>query len=70
MPAPEGAATFVRMSTGEDWLFRPALRRLCLFESLVDGTLDLEMVATMNEAVDVMDANQRRAEAQKERRDV
>lgn len=52
------------MSTGEDWLMRPVLRRLCSFEALVNGTLDLEAVATMNEAIDVMDANQRTAREQ------
>mgnify|MGYP005963502961 CR=1 FL=1 len=31
-------------------------------ESLFDGTLDLEQVAALNDALDVMDENQRRAQ--------
>lgn len=30
-------------------------------ESLFDGTLDLEQVAALNDALDVMDENERRA---------
>lgn len=39
---------------------RPALRGVYRLESLIDGTLDLEHVALANEALDVMDENERR----------
>lgn len=51
------------MATGEDWLFRPVLRGLCKFESLVDGTLSLEDVADLNDALDTSDENERRYRA-------
>lgn len=41
---------------------RPALRNVCKYESLKDGTLDLEDVALMNDGLDVMDENDRRAQ--------
>lgn len=44
-----------------DWLYRPMLRGLCRYESLVDGTLHIEDVAEMNAALDATDENQRRA---------
>ena len=43
---------------------------MCKFESLKDGTLDLEDIAQMNDALDVQDENERRhaeAEATKAR---
>lgn len=48
------------LPTGEDWLLRPALRGVCRYESLIDGTLSLEDVALMNDALDVQDENERR----------
>lgn len=51
------------MGSGEDWLFRPVAAGLCKAESLVDGTIDLEFVATLNEVLDVQQENQRRARA-------
>lgn len=48
------------MSTGEDWLLRPVLAGCCRYESLVDGSLSLEDVATMNDALDVQSENERR----------
>lgn len=39
---------------------RPVLRGLCRFESLKDGTLDLDDLALMNQAIDVWDENCRR----------
>lgn len=50
----------VGMAGGEDWLMRPVLRGLCKYESLKDGTLDLLDVALMNDAISVMDENERR----------
>lgn len=56
------------MATGEDWLLRPVLRGLCTWESLVNGSLTLEDVANLNDALDVDDENQRRLqEREKER---
>lgn len=36
------------------------MKGLCRYESLKDGTLDLEDVALMNDALDVIDENERR----------
>jgi len=49
------------MSGEEDTLLRPVINGMCKFESLKDGTLDLEDIATMNEALDVTHENDRRA---------
>ena len=49
------------MEGDEDWLLRPVLRRLCLYESLKDGTLDLADIALLNEAIDVEAENEYRA---------
>ena len=46
----------------EDWLLRPVLRGLCKYESLIDGTLGLEDVALLNEALDVEAENRYRFE--------
>jgi hypothetical protein len=48
------------MGDNEDWIVRPALEGMCKYESLKDGTLDLEDVARMNAALDVKAENQRR----------
>lgn len=48
------------MGSVEDWVMRPALEGLCRYESLKDGTLDLEDVARMNEALDVRAENENR----------
>lgn len=45
---------------GEDWLLRPVVRGLCRYESLLNGTLSLEDVGRMNDALDVQDENERR----------
>jgi hypothetical protein len=50
----------VAMASGEDWLMRPVLRGLCVYESLINGTVDLFDIARMNEALDVTDENERR----------
>jgi hypothetical protein len=39
---------------------RPVLRGVFRMESLIDGTLDLEHVALANDALDVMEENERR----------
>ena len=48
------------MAAGDDWLFRPVLRGLCLYESLKNGSLDLYDITRLNEALDVEAENQRR----------
>ena len=39
---------------------RPVIEGLCKYESLSDGTLDLEDIARMNEALDVKFENETR----------
>lgn len=48
------------MSTGEDWLMRPVIKGMCRYAELKDGSLDLNDVATMNEAIDVDEENRAR----------
>lgn len=50
----------VRMVDEEDWVMRPVVHGLCKYESLTDGTLSLDDVSRMNEALDVMEENQLR----------
>lgn len=46
---------------------RPVVKGLCRYESLKDGSLDLADIARMNDALDVIAENERRAqEAQKQ----
>ena len=54
-------------SDGQDWLMRPVLRGLCRYEGLKDGTLSLEDVALMNDALTVQEENERRFMAAKEK---
>jgi hypothetical protein len=56
------------MADDEDWLMRPVLRGCCKYESLIDGTLSLEDVAIMNDALDVQDENERRLQEQLRRK--
>ena len=53
----------MNLPDGEDWLMRPVMAGLCRYESLIDGALDLEDIACMNDALDVRDENERRATA-------
>lgn len=39
---------------------RPVLKQCLRYESLIDGTVSLADVALLNEALDVMDENERR----------
>lgn len=48
------------MPEGLDWLLRPAIKGMCHYESLKNGTLDLADVALMNDALDVAAENERR----------
>lgn len=47
---------------------RPVDRGYCLYESLIDGTLGLEDVARMNDAIDVKEENERRLAAARQTR--
>jgi hypothetical protein len=55
------------MANGEDWLLRPVLRKLLNYKSLIDGTVDLEDVAKLNDALDVSDENEARLQKAAER---
>jgi hypothetical protein len=46
------------MGNGLDWFMRPVVEGCCKLESLKDGTLSLEDVAMMNDALDVKFQNQ------------
>jgi len=50
----------VSLPDGEDFLLAPVLEGMCKYESLIDGTLDLDDIATMNDAIAVRDENRRR----------
>lgn len=45
---------------GEDWLLRPVIKGMCRYESLKDGTLSLDDIALMNDALAVKEENERR----------
>lgn len=51
---------WVSLPENEDWLYRPVVEGLCKYESLKDGTLDLEDIAKMNDALDVKYENEAR----------
>lgn len=51
---------WVSMPDNEDWLMRPVLEGMCLYESLKNGTLDLEDLARMNDALEVKAENENR----------
>ena len=53
------------MENNEDWLYRPVMRGLCKYESLIDGTLDLNDLAILNEAIDIEIENQNRLAKQR-----
>lgn len=52
----------VRLPDGADYVMRPVIRGLCRYESVVDGTLGLEDIAAMNDAIDAQDENAYRAQ--------
>ena len=52
--------TWVSMGDGSDWIMRPVIEGMCSYESLKDGTLDLEDIARMNDALDVKYENKER----------
>lgn len=58
----------MRLASGEDFLWRPVLAGLVRYESVIDGTLDLCDIATLNELLDVQAENDRRLREWAERR--
>jgi len=50
----------MRLPNGEDWLLRPVMRGLCKYESLIDGTISIDDVALLNDALDVQEENTER----------
>lgn len=46
------------MSSGEDWLWRPVANGMCKYESVIDGTLSLADIATMNDIITVKQENE------------
>lgn len=55
--------TWSALPGGEDWLLRPVVRGMCRYESLLNGTVSLDDIALMNEALDVVAENERKAMA-------
>ena len=54
------------MESGEDWIMRPVMRGMCMYESLVEpGRLSLSDIARMNEAIDVETENRYRFNSSK-----
>lgn len=49
------------MVGGEEVLFRPVLRGMLKAESLLDGSVDLQFVMLLNEALTIEQENERRA---------
>ena len=56
------------MDRGYGWLMRPVVRGLCGYKDLIDGSLDLEDVAVMNEALDIENENEYRFNRAQERK--
>lgn len=55
------------MPDGEDWLMRPVLEGCCLYESLINCTLDLADIARLNDALDVKFENEERLRKRNEK---
>jgi hypothetical protein len=51
----------VSMAEDEQVLFRPVLRGMLRAESLIDGSVDLNYVMLLNEAIDIEQINDGRA---------
>lgn len=56
-----GGENWAEMGNGEDWLFRPILRGLCDYNAL--NSLTIYDFAIMNQALDVLDANEKKAQS-------
>lgn len=50
------------MPAGEEWLLRPTLAGALRYESLLDGTVGLEDVALLNDALDMQAENEARVQ--------
>jgi hypothetical protein len=59
--------TLLSLPDGEDWLLQPVMEGLCKYESLIDGTLGLEDIALLNDAISVRSANEEILRQQAER---
>ncbi len=71
-PSASGVS-YISMQEQEDWLFRPVLRGMIRGESLMDGSVDLNYISLLNEAIDVEMENQYRfhqSQAMKGKRNV
>ena len=55
------------MPGNEYWILRPVAKGMCKYESLIDGTLDLNDMALMNDALDVIADNEYLVEKARER---
>ncbi len=51
----------VTMPDEEGWLYRPVMRGLIRYESLLDGTVGMVDLAVLNDLIDVQDENDARA---------
>jgi hypothetical protein len=58
------------MPDGLDWLLRPVVKNMCMFESLKTGAIDLADIATMNDCLDVLAENQQIAQRINENQNV
>jgi len=48
----------VSLPNGEDWVLRPVINGLIKYESLLDGTLSIDDIALLNDALDVKIQNE------------
>ncbi|WP_155524340.1 DUF6889 family protein [Burkholderia sp. PAMC 28687] len=55
------------MAEGEDWVMRPCVKGMCLYESMLSGKIGMHDIARMNEALDVVEENRQKARALTER---
>lgn len=46
------------LPNGEDWVLRPVVNGLIKYESLLDGTLSIDDIALLNDALDVKIQNE------------
>lgn len=49
------------MADGEDWVMRPCVEGMCLYESMLSGKIGMHDIARMNEALDVREINRQKA---------
>lgn len=52
--------TLVEMDDGLDFIMRPVREGMCLYESLLNGTIGMEDLARMNDTLDVYAENEAR----------